>query len=308
MKNPAAWNPQALLFPRPSATPKLAGRLSGAVRKGTDLLLVALQAGADLLYPPHCEVCERPLVIGDEAPGTAGCLQRVLCRSCAEKIRWSGENDCPRCGHVRPLEKWAVSPGNCPSCTDWPAGAPQRTAAAAVYEAPWRDLILALKFGRAEQLVPLFGLLLAERIRATGLDQGAAVLVPVPLRRTVFAERGFNQAEVIAVVAGKRLGLPVAPKFLRKVRHTRPQALLSAKERRENLRGAFAVSAKAARRWAGKCVILVDDVLTTGATAWECTRTLQGRGATRGGGKRGKPSPPAAGEVRIAVLARSIIE
>jgi len=106
-----------------------------------------------------------------------------------------------------------------------------------------------------------------------------ALLVPVPLHPKRLRARGFNQALLLARALGRRRGLPVAPRVLVRTRATLAQAGLSAAARRRNLRAAFAVRSPA--RVARRLVVLVDDVLTTGATADACARALLNGGAAR---------------------------
>ena len=104
-------------------------------------------------------------------------------------------------------------------------------------------------------------------------------MIPVPLARERERERGFNQALLLARRIASRLELPTRPRWLARVRATRPQSDLSAAERRANVRGAF----RASRRVAGRHVVVVDDILTTGATLGECARALREAGAWRVG-------------------------
>lgn len=283
----------AILFPRESGEGKTSPSAGFLKRFLVEKLRPIQQAALDMTYPPVCAACGECLVL--ERPANLP-SQRVLCLDCAKKIKWLGADACGRCGHPQGTSERILLNDRflCRACRDWPKDAPENAVAVAQYKAPWRDIILALKFSRAEHLTPVLGKLLAARVENSPLYAGASVLAPVPLRRKVFLARGFNQAEEIALVAGKILSLPVDGKLLQKVRDTRPQALLSAKERRENLRGAFALNNRRARRWVGKKAILVDDVMTTGATTWECRRALSARGGVAA--------------VCVAVMARSVVE
>lgn len=165
----------------------------------------------------------------------------------------------------------------CSCCLETlPFAAPQRSASRApfLYRDPVGSGLRALKFHGDLRPARLFGALLAADIgAAVGAAAGVAGLVPVPLHRARRAERGFNQAEAIARHAARWLGLPVRTDWLRRVRATRPQTELRGAERRRNLAGAFtatpalhaaAIAARASAR--PLRVVLVDDVLTTGAT------------------------------------------
>jgi ComF family protein len=252
-------------------------RLAGRLRR---LAVGCLGAAADLVYPPHCMGC------GAALSGR----RTVLCGDCAPKVAWIGPDCCRRCGDqvgrgLGPVEL-------CPACLAQPPAHIAGACAVASYAEPLRGVILALKFGRNLQAVPLLARLLALRIRATGLSaggKGPMALAPVPLHGQDSARRGFNQAEELALGIGRQLHLPVETKLLRKVRLTPPQATLTREARAENLRGAFAANAARCRRYASGCILLVDDVMTTGATVSECARTLRQAGV---------------GEVRAAVLAR----
>lgn len=216
----------------------------------------------DVVFPEPvpCPACQRRR--GDE-PG--------LCRSCLEKIARAVAPLCNTCG--RPVR------GEADVCRQCAARRRFFTVARAptVYDGAMKDYIHRFKYGSERELGLALGVLLGrflERERTLWPVDG---IVPVPLHPQRLEDRGFNQAEVLAKVAGDWVGRPVWADALQRTRTTETQTRLSARERRDNVKGAF-------RPWrvekpAGKHVLLVDDVLTSGATADEAARTLLKAGA-----------------------------
>lgn len=157
-----------------------------------------------------------------------------------------------------------------------------------LYSSPLRELILHVKFRRRERWGLRLGELLASTWRSIApyLEDTSPVLIPIPLHPSRQGERGFNQAEVLARGlrrAIRKAGIPNAPgleaRWIRRVRATAPQSGLRHRARLENVRGAFEVCH--AKRVRGRSVILVDDVMTTGATASACARALKRAGARK---------------------------
>ncbi len=135
-----------------------------------------------------------------------------------------------------------------------------------------------LKYKFVESLALPLGDLVAEGICEKGRPPGKEfILIPVPLSRKRFLERGFNQAEIIAEKVSRRFGWPLEAGVLKRIRATPSQVDLEEGERRKNVKGAFSVSDIS--KIANKKIILMDDVLTTGATMEECARTLKLGGA-----------------------------
>jgi len=161
----------------------------------------------------------------------------------------------------------------------------ERAVAYGPYEGRMRDAIHALKYDRLHAAARGLGLKLAVAIAQLASDAPAAMLVvPVPLHRSKSADRGFNQARLLAEEALTFLHkwypawqLTLEPSMLRRIRSTESQAGLTPHQRRLNVRGAFGVSDPAAVQ--GKHVLIVDDILTTGATARSAARALLQAGA-----------------------------
>lgn len=191
-----------------------------------------------------------------------------LCAACRRALPWN-DLACPRC--ALPLAAPPVAP--CAGCLiDPPPFA--RVLAPLRYAFPIDRLLVGLKFhGRLEN-GRLLGALLAAALAALphGIAPGLPLL-PMPLHRARLAARGFNQAAEIARPVAARLGLGIDPDLARRVRATPAQSRLDAAARRRNLAGAFAV-ARVPRR-----VLVLDDVVTTGATARELSLTLRAAGA-----------------------------
>jgi ComF family protein len=221
-------------------------------------------AALDLLYPAVCPVCDHGLDAGRRDP---------LCRECWTAIERIEPPFCARCGLPLPsFEPAAAVLTRCPDCV---ATAPpfDYIRAAGAYTGVLRDALHALKFGGKRTLArPLAALMLEQCGALLGPDVDA--LVPVPLAGGRERERGFNQAALLAGHLAAASGLPVESRWLSRRRSTRPQTELTMGERRANVARAFAASPRAA----GTRVVLVDDIVTTGATAAECARTLRAAG------------------------------
>jgi ComF family protein len=223
---------------------------------------------ADLVWPPVCAVCDTD----DEGDGL-GCAQHRL------RLGLAG----PRCGRCATAIAPSLPDGErCPACRGRAPGF-DALVAACDYQATAgaREWLLAFKYRRRRDLASTLGRLLAVAWEASlARDDARWVLVPVPLHPLRRLERGYDQALLLARSAGLELGLPVV-RALRRTRRTSVQGAPGAASRTANVSGAFAPARFAARRIGGRAVLLVDDVVTSGATAAECARELKRLGARR---------------------------
>lgn len=218
-----------------------------------------LGALLDPWLPASCIVC------ASDDPGG-------MCPSCEDAMPGYRVPRCPRCAIGA-----ASQEAPCGECLLSPPEF-DRTIVLADYAAPLDRVVHALKFGRDASLAAPLGRALAravqEELASTGYDGG--VVAAIPLSTARLAERGFNQSLEIARAFAKALSIPLDRRLLRRVRESAPASTLHAGERRRALQGAFACDSLRERR----CVLLVDDVMTTGATLHEAARTLRAAGAS----------------------------
>ncbi|WP_370647560.1 ComF family protein [Polymorphobacter sp. PAMC 29334] len=213
------------------------------------------------MLPPRCPAC-REIV---ESDGN-------FCAACWTGLEFITAPMCACCG--TPFEVDRGANARCGACLD----APPRYAAARaamVYGGPARKILLGFKHGDRQHLVKVMA---PQLVRAGGDWLGTgALLVPVPLHRWRLWKRGFNQAALLAQSAGRRSGTQVSVDALSRVRATMTSRGMGRRKRAANVRAAFRVAHP--DRIRGRDVVLVDDVLTTGATAEACTRMLLRAGA-----------------------------
>jgi ComF family protein len=199
-----------------------------------------------------------------------------LCPACWSKVAFIAPPYCPRLGIP-----FAYDPGpgilSMQAIADPPAF--QRARAAVRFDDVARALVHALKYGDRLDLAPLLGGWMA-RAGAELLDSADA-LVPVPLHWRRLWTRRFNQSAALAAAIARASGVAVAHAALRRVKATRQQVGLSRSERAGNVQGAFRVAPAAKAEVAGRRLVLIDDVLTSGATADACARALLRAGAAQ---------------------------
>ena len=214
-----------------------------------------------VVFPARCPACARTLDSPRRGP---------LCEAC-----WSG---LPRhrgaaCGCGAPLAPGLSACGRCRrGLSAFAAG-----ASLGPYEGALRIAVHELKYRSRRRVAVQISEAMLDDPRVRGVLAGAQALVPVPLHPRRQRKRGFNQSELLADALGRGAGIAVAASALVRRQDTRFQTGLTAAARRANVKGAFAVRGRA--RIAGRTVVLVDDVLTTGATASACAQALREAGA-----------------------------
>ncbi len=248
------------------AAARAQGAVRGAIRlaRGTfGLLRAGVGAAVGLVYPPTCILC-----------GAATGTPHALCAACWSGLALIERPYCERLGLPFAVDHGTGTLLSPRAIADPPVFAHAR--AVARYDATARALVQRLKYNDRLDLARAMGAMM--RAGGRELLAEADLVVPVPLHRVRLWRRRFNQAALLAHEVA-RAGPPHAPGLLARVKRTRPQVGLTRASRAENLQGAFRVPDAARARLAGRRVLLVDDVLTTGATANAASRALLRGGA-----------------------------
>lgn len=256
--------------------------LSGMLRhtaaaRGVPVLRSIARTALDAVFPPACLNCR-------QATGVSG----SLCAACWGQVRFIERPYCDRLG-----TPFAMDLGNdgllSPEAVADPPVYARARAVAHFEDGPVRRLVHRLKYSDRTELANPLGAWMARA--GNEILAEAEILVPVPLHRRRLAVRRFNQAQALAQSISAQCGIPADPFILARVKPTPSQVGLSRSQRALNLQGAFRVKDGMAARIEGRAVVLVDDVMTSGATANAASRAL-----LRGGAKR----------VDVLVFARAI--
>lgn len=233
----------------------------------------------DIIFPEKCRLC------GERVRDQGGL---PICLDCWGKLETITPPFCTICGIPFTSKEGISHP--CSLCLRKP---PSFKVARAVgkYSGPLREAIIELKYKGRGSIARRLGMMMADMVARDPELSDIELLLPVPLHRSRMRERGFNQSELLAKAMGKELGIEVNTSSLIRARRTASQVGLGMEERIKNVAGAFVVARKDAIE--GRSLALVDDVMTTGATANECSKTL-----VKGGAR----------SVSVVVLAREVGE
>lgn len=220
------------------------------------------QAGdfLDIIYPPACGLCGQPAETED----------RLICRKCWDSVETLEAPYCLEC------REFMLDRFTCPHCS----GKTITVFSLGYFDSTLRSILHDLKFNGLKPLARPLGDKLAELIMAGSKSPGFDLIAAVPLHYSRQYLRGFNQAEEIALELSRSLGVPLAEDILVMTRKTRQQARLSASRRAANVKGAYALGENVSGLSNGS-ILLVDDVITTGATIRENARVLMAGSARK---------------------------
>jgi ComF family protein len=214
----------------------------------------------DFIYPPVCLICRE--VIREENPQNP---RVAVCSDCWNALEVEEKPYCSECK----LDLQFGQAHNCPAYLD-------RVYSLGMFDENFQEMIHHFKYKNKISLGKKLGQGLAEKLKEYNLVNYNHI-IPVPLHKARKRERGFNQSEILAETLAKELNLLLQKEILFRIRNTKDQTKLSEEERKRNVAGAFEVR-DTGRILAGKKVILVDDVITTGATLNECAKVLKQAG------------------------------
>ncbi len=224
-----------------------------------------IQHGINIIYPPRCLRCH--IIISQIG---------ALCPDCWQSITFNTPPHCALCSQPFPYD--AGENALCATCIATPP-AYARIHTVFHYNDNSKALIHTLKYSDGTYTIPTFAAWM-QRAGDASLRQ-ADLITAVPLHKRRLLTRYFNQAALLAKEIGRLCQLPVYPELMLRTRHTPPQAGLSSRERIRNVRGVFKLHPRYATLVKDKHIIVVDDVMTTGATISACTQILRKAGATK---------------------------
>ena len=216
----------------------------------------------DFVFPPFCSHCHQRTPEG---------LSGGICQGCWSLVKKWEDGQCQRCGR-----QMAGVQSLCEHCQipDWGCGDIKTIGP---FEAPLSDAIHRLKYSNAQSISRQLGRMMADVAEGKEKYKKADMILAVPLHNARKRERGYNQAQLLADQLGKALKIPSRQDIIFRARHTKSQTTLNKEERLRNVEGIFKV--KSPEKIKDKTIILIDDVLTTGATIGSCGQSLMEAGA-----------------------------
>lgn len=225
-------------------------------------MLALFQKIIDVILPPRCLSCGK--ILADS---------NGLCEQCFDKIKFISAPYCLKCGHPLPSGQSSKS---CPLCVSDNKNPFRMQRSRVYYDDASRSLIVSFKFYDKTENAEFF----ARWLLTAGHDiwqQGADILVPVPVHASRLRERKFNQSALLCRELSKLTQIPTDYTILQKCKKTKPQIECSGVARTRNVKNAFCVSDS--ERLKNKRIVLIDDVMTTGSTLRECAKVLLKSGA-----------------------------
>lgn len=204
----------------------------------------------ELIFPSRCIICKQLL---------KGNAPIHICSKCIQEIEFYNKD-------IVPLSLGGGIKSYCDG-----------VVCAGKYQHSLKKAIRDYKFNERPSFYRAFGELIADKVNRTLNQYPLDVIVPVPMSRKRIAQRGYNQAALIALRASQILSVPLEAKSIVKVKDTQRQSSLGRQERLINLNGAFEVTSSCS--YVGKTVLLIDDIITTGSTLNECSKALKAAGA-----------------------------
>lgn len=219
----------------------------------------------DLIYPPACVFCGKPLIWQNNI---------TICSDCIELLEYMNDESCWNCSS--PLGKYRARQKECDECKHRNHKF-TRVVAACKYNKSAKEIIHAYKFCNMKHLSSLISHIVYKRYLQEYSTLKFDYIIPVPLHKRKICERGYNQSALIAKYISDMTGFTYSDKLLSRIKYTVSQSLLNSQDRETNLIGAFDVE----KPLDNSTILLVDDVFTTGSTISECAYTLKHYGARR---------------------------
>lgn len=213
----------------------------------------------NFLLPPHCPICQKKILDSN-----------AVCGKCFGKLNFISGAICQKCGKPLPYKEAKI----CAACLQKPP-IYHRAISVLKYNETSKALILPFKHADYIELTPLLAQWMSNRGKNLILD--CDYLIPVPLHITRLFKRKYNQSALLAKEIARVYHKGYLPSILIRTKHTESQGHMGAKQRKENLKNAFKV--RNTNKIKGKKILIIDDVMTTGATVNECTKTLIKAGA-----------------------------